>query len=487
MGLVVVVCAALAADSSGSTSRDLVKHAIPFVFTPFILWLFFSERYERTLGVFLLYLGLLDGVIKLGTGSSVATLGRDVLLYAITLGAITRLIIRRTKLEIPPFTGFVIAWVAVCLMQVLNPNGQSFVHSLASLRQHLEFVPLFFFGYFVLRSQHRLTGFLILLVVIAAANGIVSLIQSGMSPSELASWGPGYTKLELGTATTVARVFVTATGVSHPRPPGLGGADGFGGLVCLIALPAAAVLFARLRRAVKLSWVLVPGTLLIIAGIVASEERVTVIGAVIVFIAYLALTFTSRRRLGALAGIVLVGLAAFFVSSAFISGNANRYASLSPTHIFSTSTNARGASIALLPTYLARYPLGDGLGSVGPATGLFGGVDRHINGETELNFLVVETGIPGLLVMFAFCVATIRAGLLLRRTLDPELQRTLMALVAVLITFLVIWLDAPVTADSPTAPFLWLGAGCLAFWFRELRAGHIKTRARRVQAKLAMR
>src|SRR5215208_497576 len=46
-------------------------------------WMFVSENYPLTLGVLLLYLGLLDGFVKLSTGIGFATLGRDVLLYAI--------------------------------------------------------------------------------------------------------------------------------------------------------------------------------------------------------------------------------------------------------------------------------------------------------------------------------------------------------------------------------------------------------------------
>src|SRR4051812_46037640 len=44
-------------------------------------WMFLSERYEATLLVLTLYLGLLDGFLKLKTGSQLTTLGRDLLLY----------------------------------------------------------------------------------------------------------------------------------------------------------------------------------------------------------------------------------------------------------------------------------------------------------------------------------------------------------------------------------------------------------------------
>jgi hypothetical protein len=484
-----VLAAILAGDTTASTTHAVAKHVAPFLLVPIACWLFLSERYERTLAALLLYLALLDGVIKLSSGSNVATLGRDALLYAIVLGAIARMILRRTRVAMPRLSGFVLAWIAVCLMQVANPAGVSITHSLASLRQHIEFVPLFFGGYYVLRSQKRLTALLVLLVIVAAVNGIVGLIQSGLSPHQLASWGPGYAKLELGTGTSVSRTFVSANGQTHVRPPGLGGTDGFGGLVCLIALPAAAVLLANMRRATRFSWLLIPCTALAVAGIVTSQERVIVVGSVIAIAAYLALTFTSRRWVGALVVAIVVGFTAFLVGSAVLSSSANRYSSITPTNIFSATSQARGGSIKLLPTYMVRYPLGAGLGSVGPAaaSGFGGAPTKSLNGETEFNFLVVETGIPGLLVMLAFSIASLRTGIALRRTLDPELQRSLMALTAVLIALLVIWFDAPVTADSPSAPFIWLSAGCLVYWYHERLAGRVKTAPRRDQAALALR
>src|SRR4051794_11672037 len=58
-------------------------------------WLFLSEHYERTLLVVILYIGLLDGFLRLKTGSSNLTLARDALLYAIVAGGLIRGIIRR--------------------------------------------------------------------------------------------------------------------------------------------------------------------------------------------------------------------------------------------------------------------------------------------------------------------------------------------------------------------------------------------------------
>jgi hypothetical protein len=491
--VLLVACAAAAAifvGLVGLQSRHAFTHeAAPVLLAPLALWMFFSERYAVTLAVLLLYLGLFDGVLKLASGSSVATLGRDVLLYAIALGAVVRMILRKTRLSLPPFTGIVLAWVVVCVMQVANPSDISLAHALASLRQHLEFVPLFFFGYVVLRSERRVAGLLLLLLVIGAANGVASVIQSHLTPDQLSSWGPGYFTLEHGTGTAVGRFFYTGHGTIAVRPPALGGEDGFGGLVGLIAVPGAIALLSSARRTAKLAWLLIPTTVLTIVAVVTSQTRLALLGGILAVFAFLVLTLTSRRNLVALLLTGLVGLAGYLIVSSFVSSSANRYSSIAPATVLSTALGARQSSIANIPRYLADYPLGAGLGSVGPAQSAFGGsaAAKQLNGETEFTFLLVETGIPGLVIMLAFVMATIRGGLALRLVADPALQRCLMALTAVLISLFVAWGIEAVSSDSPTAPFLWLTGGCLAYWYGEIRAGRLPSRSRLIRGALAAR
>jgi hypothetical protein len=481
------VVAAVWVGLVGLQSRHAFLHeAVPVLLLPLALWLFFSERYEVTLVVLMLYLGLMDGVVKLASGSSIATLGRDLLLYSIVLGALARMFLRKKPITLPRFTGIALAWVAVCVMQLANPSDISLLHAFAALRQHLEFIPLFIFGYVVVRSERRLVCLLVVLLAIAAANGVVDVIQSRLTPSQLATWGPGYSLLLNGTAISAARDFVSG-GQVHVRPPGLGGIDGFGGLVGLIAIPGAIALLTSARRSATLGWFMIPATILTIAGIVTSQSRFDLVGAGVAVFALLALTLTSRRGLVALVVAALVGLAGYAIVSGLVSTSANRYASVAPSKLASTAVSARRSSIELIPQYIVDYPLGAGLGSAGPAAGAIGvgtHFNRGLNGETELTFLLVETGIPGLAVMLVFIIATITAGLQLRRVADPSLQPCLMALTAVLITLLVAWMITPVTASSPTAPFLWLSAGCLAFWSGELRAGRLPVRSRSIRIAL---
>jgi hypothetical protein len=70
------------------------------------VWMLCSERYEWTLVVLMLYLGLADGVLKLVTDSQPVTLVRDLLFFAIVIGAMIRMIVRRQPLVLPPLSGW---------------------------------------------------------------------------------------------------------------------------------------------------------------------------------------------------------------------------------------------------------------------------------------------------------------------------------------------------------------------------------------------
>lgn len=483
-----VVLSAMIGLAGGASLAALGGALAAIIVIPLIIWLFASERYHATLAVFTLYLGLADGVVKLGTGSSVATLGRDILLYAIVFGAIARMAIRKSNIVVPPLTGFVLAWIAVCVVQVFNPQGSSLTHSFVSLRQDLEFVPLFFLGFFVLRSERRLTGLLVLLLIIGAANGIASFAEANVSPATLAKVGPGYANLELGTGTRVARTFVNAAGQAEVRPPGLGGSDGFGGFVGFIALPGVIVLLTGLRRP-RWAWFLIPiaaiGCLL---AVISSQTRFDIVEATLALFVFLLLTLTSRRGILVLFASAVIGLVGVVAIVSFTSSHSNRYSTLAPDKIFGTAVSVRSKTLADIPLYLVRYPLGAGLGRVGPAgESSVGGNAHALNGEDEVTFLIVETGVPGLLVMILFTLAALRVGWRLRRVADPGLQKRLMVLTAVLISLAVAWFIGPITSDSPGAPFLWMGAGTLGYWYREVRAGRVPLRPRRFESRLRLR
>jgi len=443
------------------------------IFAIVVVWMFVSERKEWPLAVLALYLGLLDGFLKLATGSSYMTLGRDALLYAIVLGILARAALRKERLVLPPLSGWVIAFILVVLVQLFNPADGSVLHSLGSLRPHLEFVPLFFLGHQVLRTPKRLRRFFLILLVCASANGIVNFVQFSLTPQQLASWGPGYAADIYGTNGLSGRTFTTSTGAVAVRPFGLGSDLGDGAQVGLIALGAALALVLLRPRGFegRLSLALAVGAPV---AIFTGQGRSVVIAGVLATAFFIALVASARRMIPILCALVVAVLITVLAIN-LVASNSNstifsRYATVTPANLLSTTEQSRGSSIALIPSYLTDYPLGGGLGSVGPASGFAGGSAQGLNGETQFTFYISELGIPGLLLMLLFNLKLLGGSLIRVRRLHDD-SRILIAAVATGIAGLFVeWASGPSTASSPGAPYFWFAAGVLSYWLYSRRS-----------------
>jgi hypothetical protein len=430
--------------------------------------MFFSPRYDGSLLFFLLYITLADGYLKLSTGISNVTLLRDVFLYSIAAGAALRILARRDRMVLPPWTGLVIAWVAIVLIQVFNPNGTP-LHGLSATRQHLEFVPLFFFGYALLRTNGQLRTLLLVAVVVAAANGIVNLIQFTLTPEQLASWGPGYSELLLGTGGTSARVFAdAATGSVFVRPFGLGGDFGFGGIVCAFAVAPALALIVLARRSKLGLAIAVPGLAIAVIGLVTSQSRTSAVGAIIVAVGFCALSLVSRRAVISLLTVAALAGGAYLLVSSFVAAHEDsgltRYESIAPSKLVDTTLESRGGSLASIPRFVSEHPLGIGLGKLGPAAAQ-GRPEQETgaNAENEFSFLLAELGVPGVVVLFGLMLMLARAIVrVVRSSRDPVERLLLAGLTAPMMFLAVTSFTATWSTAAYTASYFWLVAGAIA-------------------------
>ncbi len=438
-----------------------------------------SPRYEVTVAVVVIYLGLLDGPIKLGLGGhEAASAVRDVLIFAVSLGALLRLLVKRQRIELPPLSGWVLAFVALVLVEALNPKTHGLLKALGGFRQQLEWVPFFFFSYALLRSKQRIRKLFLIVGVIALANGAVSTYQSRIGPPQLASWGPGYRELVFGTQATgkvgglAARTY-GSEGSARVRPPGLGSDAGAGGGVGVVALPGLLALLAtgRLRR----RW---PVLILCLGAMVAVATglgRLQVVGAVIAVLSFAGLSLSAGRKftkpLGALLaiGALAIPLGVLFVSYEG-SGTFSRYASIAPESVTS-SKDTKTSSLTHIPALLEAAPLGVGLATTGAASG-FGGKENNalaghaVSAETEYNFVSDELGLPGLLLWVGFSVRVLVLALRrLRGVVDVELRLYLAAVYATLIAFTIMGFSGPTMASAAFGPFFWGAAGMAAYWF----------------------
>jgi hypothetical protein len=438
-----------------------------------------NSRLEVTVTILVLYLGLLDGPVKLGTGGhEAASVVRDVLIFAVSLGALLRLLAKREPIRLPPLSGWVLLFVALVLAEAFNPHTHGFLKALGGFRQQLEFVPFFFFGYVVMRSKERFRKFFILLGVIALANGLVSTYQTKLTPAGLASWGPGYSELINGSTEPgkkgglAARAYIGA-GTVHVRPPGLGKDSGYAGSVGLIAVPCTLALLATWRR--RKRWAAVLLCLGAVLGVVTGLGRLQVVGAVLALLAFLVLSASAGRRVTRPLWALMAVLALAFplgvlLVSVEAPGTFSRYAEIAPGNAASSKDKKTG-ELKLLPHQLSVAPLGVGLASAGAATGFGGNVSEVLEGhgvgaETQFNFEADELGLPGIILWVGLVVNLMWLAVRrLRHIADIELRIDLAGVFAVPIALLLIGVSGPVMGSSAAGPFFWFAAGIAAYWF----------------------
>jgi hypothetical protein len=454
-----------------------------------VVALMVSTRYALTLTLLALYLGMLDGPVKLESTSQLVSGFRDILIISVSLGMIIRLGIKREPIQMPPLASWVLAFIAVVLVEALNPRTGGLLKSLAGYRQQLEFVPFFFFGYMIVRDKKRFRQLFLILGVIALANGVVGTIQSRISPAELARWGPGYAQRVSGKGG--GRTY-TAEGESHPRPPALGSDAGFGGGVGVLAMPGLLALLTT--GGVRRRWFVIVCLLGALAGIATAASRTTVISLVVALGSYTLLSlFVRLKPSRALMGVVVVVALAAGLASALIasegSGIFKRQEHLgsvvsSATSVVGSSTgsategeeeselggDAKTKHLSQIPAIVTSQPLGLGLGSAGSVAG-FGGKtektieEQKVSGGSAYNLVAVELGLAGLLLWLGFTASVLwLVATRLKRIIDPDLRTYLVAIVASFVAITIQGLAGPTLAVLPGGVILWFVPGVVAYW-----------------------
>jgi hypothetical protein len=440
-----------------------------------VVVLLVSRRYEVTLMLLALYLGLLDGPIKLESASKASSGVRDVLIIAIALGMIMRLVVRKGRVRLPPLSAWVIAFVAFVLIEALNPQTHGILKVIGGWRQLLEWVPFFYFGYIVVRSKQRFRQLFMLLGVIALLNGVVGAIQTHISPGSLAAWGPGYSGLvhggQQGTGLT-GRTF-KSNGVTHARPPALGSDSGFGGGVGVLALPGLLALLAAGK--VRRRWLIVLFALGAVLGIATAASRTSVVSAVIVLLSFGGLSLLAGIRVGRAFTVLVVIVALAFAVVTVLTGVegsgifARQETLTSSSELQQHGAGAKERSLSQIPSDVVRAPLGVGLGTAGSVGGFGGAQKVELEGEKVIggsaySLLWKESGAPGLLIWLGLTLNVILLGAArLRKVKDVELRTYLLGAIVAFIALTIQGLSGPTLAVT-TGAFLWFVPGVISYW-----------------------
>jgi MFS family permease len=444
-----------------------------------------STRLEVTVTLLVIYLLLLSGPVKLETSNrEISAAVPDILIAAVCLGALLRTFQRRERVRMPPLSAWVLAFVGMVLIEAFNPKTISIIKMAAGFRQQLQWVPFFFFAYVLMRSKRRFRMLFIILGACAIANGAVATVQSSLSPTALASWGPGYRAVY--EPATVEGVTVTnhvsaskrsysSEGEQHVRPSGLGSDSGFSGGVGMITLPAALALVATWRGWRR--WVAIMFAFGAVVGIAMGQGRLQLITGVLTtltFVGLAALAGRGRRPAVAMLTVIAVTIPLGLGFLTLVrSGTFKRYESIVTTSTGELATHKAG-SYTMIPHQLSVAPFGVGLGTVG-AVGAFGGyvtndIEGHtVNAETEYNLIADEVGLPGLALWAALSIyVTVVIARGLRRIRDDDTLILLAGACGSFPALMITGFSGPFTASPATGPYFWFAIGVAAYWF----AGH---------------
>jgi O-antigen ligase len=217
-----------------------------------------------------------------------------------------------------------------------------------------------------------------------------------------------------------------------------------------------------------------------VVGVVTSQSRTAIIASVVALVAFVALVILSRQAARLIVGLA-VASAVVFAAVSIVTRNDNsalyRYRSITPNQIVNTTYNYKSATISSIPDYAFVYPLGAGIGSVGPAGGALGAAYVPLDGESEFTFLIIETGVLGLIVMLALHLRLLGLAVRrIRRETDRDVQLLLAALAAPLFAVASGWIAGITTTSTPNAPYLWFSAGVLSYWLVHAPALRVTTR-----------
>lgn len=435
-----------------------------------------TRRFGVALALYVVYIGTIDGYVKLATGSEAIAVGRTVLLGVIVGASLLALLTDRRNVSLPRGSILIAAFVLVALVQIANPGNPNFIKPIGSLRQEIEFVPLFFLAYATVRREADVQNLLLLLVAVAVANGIANLIQYNLSPEQFAGWGPGYRDRIFGTSGGVTgRTFDDGSVSGRARPFGLGADAGSGGVAGLLGAGAVVALILRPRvtsfgSATAIRAIAVAAVPFVLLAVVLSLTRAVIVATVLALVVQALLS--ARRQL---IPLIVVGALAFAVGGIIIqqatSGSSAgeglaRYDSISPGQLLDATRDSRGSSLAIFPTYVAKYPFGAGLGGVGPSTGFQGSArpEEKLNGETQFNVTVLDLGVPGLVLLAAFIALTLRRVLRLKRLPDATTRVQLVALAGPFVGIVALFFSASPLTGVPAGPYFWATAGILCYW-----------------------
>jgi hypothetical protein len=224
----------------------------------------------------------------------------------------------------PPFFVPFIIFFWLGFIQIFNPNSPSFWYGLLGFKLYFYYMPLFFIGYALLRSEEDLRKLLVWNLSLAGVISLIGIIQATVSPGFLSPATLAPEIAELGRLYRQSPI----SGFRMLRPTGVFVSDGrfaaFLQMMWLIGLGSVAFLVPRLQRGRR--YVMLGLALVAVATVLSGSRSATVFAvanALVLAPAFLRgapqwqrpgmrKVIVSLRRVALVVGLSLFALAYFF-------------------------------------------------------------------------------------------------------------------------------------------------------------------------------
>lgn len=429
-----------------------------------VFYTFFFKSAQASVVLAATFASMFEAPLKYLTDSkieaAVGYLGRDLLIYSLVislfLGFLGKLSRGLPEGKGPPVTFLIICFLLNILIQIYNPSAYTSLASFLNSRLFWEMLPLYFIGYFYLRSVKDWKIIFVTFALLSTVNGVVATYQSAVGPDVIGSWGPGY-KTQIFDR---GRLLLTSDLQVTFRPFGLGPDIGFSGYLGAVTVPMLAALLAargkRERRSEILSlFAQLSGILLIsiliagtFAAVIVSGARSVVIFSTVLAVASLLFFSWKASKIRLVIGLgisVTLALAALQLVTIVAPYFAERYSSVNTAEKTVETFNSEGRidQVTAIPLSIAlRYPFGSGLDNLGPGAGFSNTAagtpvrPQPENTENTLNLALLGLGIPGVLIWLLIHLQFIRLSWKAIQSVADEEAKTLMGGGLILLVFL---------------------------------------------------
>lgn len=448
--------------------------------------------------IFFGYLSV-EGMLKLmGDYHPIVHVGLDIVLWMlVATWAMKAIVAGNQRLPRVPLLGLLTLHVLWIVILAFSPYTASFFVAAASFKIHLSMIPLYFLGYLLAREQDSPDRFLEKLTALWT-------LAFGFTVLQYVA-GPGSTLDMSGPALARFGYF------QEWRPFGTTAVPGGEAVYAFLAIPFALCLVLRgehrLRDPLIAVCVVAAAAVFFISGV-----RQLFLGCLITLLVMGGLQVMRKRGRAVAAGVALLilGASAYVAVDEFLVPKAqasltqrldlpSAWRQRNPAERFktllepSTYATARRGAMDLILQRVREIPLGAGLGRTGSAAGALEAqlADDPFSAQLQERYgfqdnffaaMLVETGIPGTLLLTALLVGLLVIAVQLALRSTDTRDAALGALVAgYLMAILVMSWGSQPLLSNPTLAFFWFLGGLAARRWREMNGD------RRVEASVVLR